>query len=192
VNNKALAGEACIVHRDAAVGERAVPDEDVAFLWMEAPLLDATDLALGLDVCSEVQLAKRRLCRVEKPVPEVELADLVALTWEEVRSICHRAEVPVVCPHSLIGLYATRAVESDSVSTAIAASLGHGSFAMRERHYASPESVMNGRTARVASLLPNLQHTDQEDELSSLRNLDPKTLARLVSLAQKEELLSTN
>ena len=112
--------------------------------------------------------------------------------WEEVRTICHRAEVPVVCTHSLRGLYATLAVESGAVSAAVAASLGHGSFSMTERHYASPGSVMNARTARVASLLPNLQHADQEDELSSLRNLDPKTLARLVSLAQKEELLSAN
>lgn len=112
--------------------------------------------------------------------------------WEEVRTICHRAEVPIVCTHSLRGLYATLAVESGAVSAAVAASLGHGSFSMTERHYASPGSVMNARTARVASLLPNLQHADQEDELSNLRNLDPKTLARLVSLAQKEELLSAN
>ena len=112
--------------------------------------------------------------------------------WEEVRTICHRAEVLVVCTHSLRGLYATLAVESGAVSAAVAASLGHGSFSMTERHYASPGSVMNARTARVASLLPNLQHADQEDELCSLRNLDPKTLARLVSLAQKEELLSAN
>ena len=112
--------------------------------------------------------------------------------WEEVRSICHRAEVPTVCPHSLRGLYATLAVESGAVSAAVAASLGHGSFSMTERHYASPGSVMNARTARVASLLPGTQNHGQEDLFSSLRKLDPQTLARLVSLAKMEDIPSSN
>jgi len=108
--------------------------------------------------------------------------------WAEVRRICHRAEVPVVCPHSLRGLYATLAIESGSVSTAVAASLGHGSFSMTERHYASAASVMNARTSRVASLLPGTQLHGQEDVLGSLRKLDPKTLAKLLSLAKTEDI----
>ena len=51
---------------------------------------------------------------------------------------------------------------------------------------------MNARTARVASLLPGTQHHGQEDLFSSLRKLDPQTLARLVSLAKMEDIPSSN
>ena len=107
--------------------------------------------------------------------------------WVEVRRICQQAKVPVVCTHSLRGLYATLAVESGAVAATVAASLGHGSFTMTERHYAAPESVMNARTARVAGILPSTQSADfnNSELLAHLRHLDSDTLTRLISLAQQ-------
>lgn len=70
-----------------------------------------------------------------------------------VARVCAKAGVPRVCPHSLRGLYATLAIESGAVADAVAASLGHGSFAMTERHYAQPNSVRNAQTARVLDML---------------------------------------
>lgn len=114
--------------------------------------------------------------------------------WAEVRLICRLAEVPIVCPHSLRGLYATLAVESGAVSDAVAASLGHGSFSMTERHYAEPASVMNARTARVASLLPGSgeDEDDGDEALELLRKLDRATLTRLLTLAKKEGAADPN
>ena len=102
------------------------------------------------------------------------------------RSWC-LGKVPVVCTHSLRGLYATLAVESGAVAATVAASLGHGSFTMTERHYAAPESVMNARTARVAGILPSTQSADfnNSELLAHLRHLDSDTLTRLISLAQQ-------
>ena len=62
-----------------------------------------------------------------------------------------------------------------------------GGFALNQNR-----SVMNARTARVANLLPGTQHHGQENLLSSLRKLDPQTLARLVSLAQMEDIPTSN
>jgi integrase len=73
--------------------------------------------------------------------------------WEMVRRLCERAGVPVVCTHSLRGLHATLAVQSGAASHAVAASLGHGSFAVTQRHYAQASSVQNAATARVLSVL---------------------------------------
>ena len=115
--------------------------------------------------------------------------------WREVRLLCEQAGTPVVCTHSLRGLYATLAVESGVVSDAVAASLGHGSFSMTERHYAAPAAVQNAKTARVASLLDagdELEALDEgdkeaaEDLRQRLRQLDRATLARLIELAEKE------
>ena len=56
--------------------------------------------------------------------------------WETVQRLCKLAGTTAVCTHSLRGLYATRAVESVALSETVESSLGHGSFAMTERHYA--------------------------------------------------------
>lgn len=76
-----------------------------------------------------------------------------AKLWEMVRRLCERAGVPLVCTHSLRGLYATLAVQSGAASHAVAASLRHGSFNMTQRHYAQASSVQNAATARVLSVL---------------------------------------
>ena len=115
--------------------------------------------------------------------------------WNEVRRICKLAQVPIICIHSLRGLYATLAVESGAVSDAVAASLGHGSFAITERHYAAPASVHNAKTARVALLLDGRPasmdpedegegEADEEDLLRRMQKLDRVTIRRLLEQAE--------
>ena len=73
--------------------------------------------------------------------------------WTAVQRLCLAAGATAVCTHSLRGLYATLAVESGALSETVASSLGHGSFAMTEKHYAQASLVSNVRTARVDQLL---------------------------------------
>ncbi len=73
--------------------------------------------------------------------------------WRKVREWCEKANVPAVCPHSLRGLHATLAIEEGATSDAVARALGHTTFAMTARHYASADSVANARVARASTLL---------------------------------------
>ena len=70
-----------------------------------------------------------------------------------VGELCLRADVPRVCTHSLRGLYATLAVQSGAASHVVAASLGHHSFEITQRHYAQPSVVQNATMARVTDLV---------------------------------------
>lgn len=74
----------------------------------------------------------------------------------KVRQLCCLARVPVVCPHSLRGLWASLSVEAGVASEAVAAALGHGSFAVTARHYATASAVHAAGTARATSeLMPD-------------------------------------
>ena len=109
--------------------------------------------------------------------------------WRTVGDICQAAGVPRVCTHSLRGLWATLGVQSGAVSHAVAASLGHGSFSMTERHYAQPEAVSGAKTARMVNMLgigsdaaaPN---SDAEHLLSVLPE---EVLNRLVALHLRKQ-----
>jgi len=70
-----------------------------------------------------------------------------------VRRICTSAGVPLVCPHSLRGLWATAGVRSGAVSHAVAATLGHGSFEVTAKHYVQPGTLESSRTSRLVELL---------------------------------------
>ena len=103
--------------------------------------------------------------------------------WATVQRLCKLAGTTAVCTHRLRGLYATLAVESGALSETVASSLGHGSFAMTERHYAQASSVSNVKTARVDSLLTS----------SSTPSVEPESLTQLVlkmSTKQREEWMS--
>ena len=112
--------------------------------------------------------------------------------WSQVRRLCQLADVPAVCPHSLRGLHATLALEGGATSDAVARALGHGSFAMTARHYASESSVDNAKASKVSDLLGNSSHTpshgeaspsgaDPEQLLGMLKNLSAQQLAELLS-----------
>lgn len=102
-----------------------------------------------------------------------------------VQRICKAAGVPVVCPHSFRGLWATLSIESGAASHAVAAALGHGSFAMTAKHYAQPEALAGARSARVIEML------DCQPEAAAVARLPPEKLVALIpaaTLAQVIEL----
>lgn len=114
--------------------------------------------------------------------------------WRLVRTLCERASVPVVCTHSLRGLYATLAVETGALSESVAASLGHGSFAVTEKHYAQPSAVSNVRTARVTSTLAGSreQPTDHTQSIAALlAKLSPTERSQLLALLRENKDKST-
>lgn len=102
--------------------------------------------------------------------------------FKMVQEICRRAGVPRVCTHSLRGLWATLAVGSGVASHAVAASLGHHSFAMTQKHYAQPAAIVNAGTARVASVLDGSGGLTSLSAKDLLRQLDPETLTELAQL----------
>ncbi len=102
--------------------------------------------------------------------------------WEMVRKLCQRAAVPVVCTHSLRGLWATLAVQSGAASHVVAANLGHHSFQVTERHYAQGAVVKNAATARVVGVLGSSSEEKRPSARAQLENLDEDTLAQLLAL----------
>ena len=99
--------------------------------------------------------------------------------------VCKAAGVPVICPHSLRGLWATLSVESGAAESAVATALGHGSFEMTAKHYAQPEAVTGAKSARVHDLLEDAAPEPEVTQLSAeqiVRSLPPETLAKLVAL----------
>ena len=105
-----------------------------------------------------------------------------------VKRICLDAGVPIVCPHSLRGLWATAGVRSGALSHAVAAALGHGSFAVTAKHYVQPGTLDGARTERLVQML-DLDAERQAPKPTSpsaeqlLASLPPETLAKLVALA---------
>jgi len=73
--------------------------------------------------------------------------------WRKVHELCKAAGVPLVCPHSLRGLHATLAIEEGASGEAVARALGHTSFEMTAKHYASADSVANARLAKASQSL---------------------------------------
>jgi integrase len=72
---------------------------------------------------------------------------------EHVQRLCELAEVPTVCAHAMRGLHASLAVAAGATGTVVAASLGHESFRITTRSYATPDSVASARQAIVAEEL---------------------------------------
>ena len=110
------------------------------------------------------------------------------LLHSNVRRLCMAAEVPVVCPHSLRGVWATAGVRSGALSHAVAAALGHGSFAVTAKHYVQPGALEGARTQRLVQMmdLDAAKSPSQPLSLSAeqfLASLPPETLARLMELA---------
>ncbi|MFO0577945.1 MAG: tyrosine-type recombinase/integrase [Polyangia bacterium] len=94
--------------------------------------------------------------------------------WCCVADICKRAEVLRVCPHSLRGLHASLAVSAGVTSSAVAAALGHASFAVTARHYADSSALANSSTAQLIGALgprDELLHSRDDDTLKALLKL---------------------
>ena len=102
--------------------------------------------------------------------------------WRLVRRLCKQAGVPLVCTHSLRGLWATLAVQSGSASHVVAANLGHHSFAVTERHYAQSSAVANAATASVVGLLGSGPCARRQAAREQIEQLDERELTQLLEL----------
>ena len=98
--------------------------------------------------------------------------------------------VPMVCPHSLRGLWATAGVRSGALSHTVAAALGHGSFKITAQHYVQPGTLDGARTEQLMQMLSRKKAEpgpesagEQAQEL--LASLPAETLARLIELASR-------
>ena len=104
-----------------------------------------------------------------------------------VHRYCELAGVPRVCPHSLRGLHSTLALEAGATSGAVAAALGHGSFAVTARHYADPDTLRNTTVRRVGEALHQAPPRRPPPALSTaglveaLRRLPPAELAAVLA-----------
>lgn len=102
--------------------------------------------------------------------------------WQKVHAVCQRAAVPEVCPHSLRGLHATLALEAGATSELVARALGHGSFEVTARHYATPDSVDNARSARVSETLGAPAVATSADQIvAALINLSAAELSAILA-----------
>lgn len=102
-----------------------------------------------------------------------------------VHRICKAAQVPLVCPHSLRGLWATAGVRSGAVSHAVAAALGHGSFEVTAKHYVRPGTLEGNRTSRLVELLAldgDSAEKESADAKQILSGLPPALLSKLIAL----------
>ncbi|PSM30872.1 site-specific integrase, partial [Haliangium sp. UPWRP_2] len=179
--------------RTGEVLERVVRDLDdgARYLWIEAG--KTANARRRLEVPEDIQPYLIRLAANKRP------DDLLFGTsrkggpyanqsmWDMVQRLCARAGVPIVCTHSLRGLWATLAVESGAASHAVAANLGHHSFAVTERHYAQRAAVANAATARVLGMIGGERAGDRPNVQERLKQLDDNTLARLLDLLESEK-----
>ena len=77
--------------------------------------------------------------------------------WDEVRRLCQKADVPLVCPHSLRGWMATAAVAAGELPEVGAQALGHTSSQITLGHSIAPgvaeaAQLERGQAAFAAAL----------------------------------------
>lgn len=96
--------------------------------------------------------------------------------WRQVRNYCRRAQLRRMCLHSLRGLHSSLAVAAGCTSSAVAAALGHGSFAITAKHYVDPDMLRNSAARRVAGALTPASSPEDESTrlLERLRSLSPE------------------
>lgn len=90
-----------------------------------------------------------------KPLTAKLFGDQANRHWvlRSVQRVCREAGVPVISAHGMRGTHASLAVQAGVSGLAVAASLGHESFTVTERHYATPSSVATGRIQSVIEAL---------------------------------------
>jgi len=143
--------------RQGEVGARVVRDVDAQgrLLWITAGKTENATRRLEVPECLRAPLLA--LASHKQP-GELLFADGPTVPsrqhfWGKMRLFCRRARVPLVCPHSLRGLHATLAIEAGATGGMVAHALGHGSFQVTARHYATAESIAGSRAARVSEAL---------------------------------------
>jgi integrase len=89
--------------------------------------------------------------------------------------LCTTLGVPRVTVHGLRGTHATASMQPHANPHAVAAALGHTSFAVTERHYADPQAVA---TARHQAALDTLLPPKEPSESKRLSKTSSKTFGR--------------
>ena len=102
--------------------------------------------------------------------------------WRHVKKYCVQANLPRVCPHSLRGLHSSLAVAAGCTSSAVAAALGHGSFAVTAKHYVDADTLKNSAVRRVSDALTATASSDDDSArlLERLRTLSPEVRSALL------------
>ena len=86
------------------------------------------------------------------------------------------------CPHSLRGLHSTLAVSAGATAEAVAASLGHASFATTVRHYVAPSVLERAGSERVLAVLAPAPPAIRPDLAQLVTGLSREERAQLASL----------
>jgi integrase len=174
-------------------------DDDGRVLWI--PSGKTKNARRRLFIPELLQPLLRRLTAGAPPErmligAERERAHFSDYLWHRVRRYCDLAGVPRVCPHSLRGLHSTLALDAGATSGAVAAALGHGSFAVTARHYADPDVLRNTTVRRVTEALGHNAAPAGKPPLSAslsaaglaeaLRQLPPEQLAEVFRLLSSE------
>jgi integrase len=126
-------------------------DDDARLLWIPDSKTDAGKRTL--EVPELLRPCLRELAKGKKPE-----APLFGQHWrdwirKQVRRICELARVPEVTAHGMRGLHGTMAVAAGATGHLVAASLGHGSFAVSERSYVKREALDAAKQDRVLTVL---------------------------------------
>lgn len=134
---------------------------------------------VDLDSCLTELL--RKACGGKHPSKRVFASDRPSVPtpdylYKRLKVFCRKAGIPEYCPHSLRGYHASTAVEAGVTSSTVAKTLGHSSFEVTQRHYATPSSVHNARAQRVAEAL----------QAGRLQDINPDDLAAIKQLIERQ------
>jgi integrase len=147
-------------------------DEGAEFLWVDGGKTDNARRHLEVPTFLRPYLLRQAASRLPEsplfPSPATGRFYPPQAMHRVVQEICVGAQVPRISTHSLRGLWATLAIGAGASSHAVAAALGHHSFAVTQRHYAQPSAVSNARTARVSPLLGGEATGRRADGLAAL------------------------
>lgn len=102
---------------------------------------------------------------------------------KRVSSICRRAGVPLICPHSLRGLNATLKLQAGASEDYVARSIGHTSFAVTLRHYVDPGVKAAVDARRVDTALAKVRGAAREQAAAK-----PSSMQDLLRTLSDEEL----
>jgi integrase len=184
----AAVGVLCMLHlgvRQGEVAARVVRDLDADGQSLIIPFGKTATSKRRLRLPKWLQPIMRELVKGKAPTDLIFAVEGRPTSrfywWSKVHKYCEAAGVPKVCPHSLRGLHATLAIEEGATSEAVARALGHSSFAMTAKHYASPDSVVNARVSRAEALLvpKGAEQSDKEPPQVAAHDIIESVLSRL-------------
>lgn len=125
-------------------------DDNGSIVWITKSKTDAGRRALEVPEPLRPALARARRNRL----PEARILPhdrgFVLLATKR---LCAAAGVPTVCAHALRGTHATLAATAGAASSVVAASLGHTSISVTERHYIDRDELAKARSRHVARRL---------------------------------------